>query len=218
MHDGEEVEEMDTGIPLHDPARKHVDLENLCEEDIYPDRDGSEGIADQEEREEKRQEPKAMLKAAKNLLRIVYGATDESVSMEEFESSNPIIAIYLRERMDGVIAYYFDNRYDSKIAEDVLEFCRKMFQFQPRMSKRVMTDIITQARKEVGSNEVDSNGGGNLPYSLDKLPISSRAKAKLISKAQWEQSRHNNHNSDKPASRLGKAIFGNRWERILRAK
>ncbi len=190
------------------------ELENLCEEVFYPDRDGSEEIASQEEREEKRYNPKTMLQVAKNLLRMLYGLADDSVSMEEFESLNPIIAIYLRERMDGVVRHFFKNLRDEHITETVLDFVRKMVLYKPAVSQKEKNHILPHARIE--RHEMNA-----LRKKIQHAEISSQAKARLISRVQREQSRPGyrgaNPNDNCHVIRLGRALFGkDRFGRMLR--
>ncbi len=220
--DGEdpETEVTETGIfdcdsdrDPRDPENHHIETENLCEEDIYPDRYDDDDD-DQEWRETKRRDPKAMLMAAKSLLRLLYGAADDSVSMEEFESLNPIIAIYLRERMDGVVRHFFKNLRDEHITETVLDFVRKMVLYKPAVSQKEKNHILPHARIE--RHEMNA-----LRKKIQHAEISSQAKARLISRVQREQSRPGyrgaNPNDNCHVIRLGRALFGkDRFGRMLR--
>ncbi len=213
---GEEIEKMDTGIfdhDSHDPECRYIDRENLCEEDIYVDRYGDEEEMSQEEREAKRRDPKAMLTAAKSLLRMLYGLADDSISIFEFEGitkTNSIIVIYLRERMDGVVKHFFKNLRDEHITETVLDFVRKMVPYKPAVSREEENHILPHARIErfeceAAIRRISSNS-----------EISGEMKRRLINQASWEGSRHNNGNH--LAIRLGEAIFGkSRFNRMLRS-
>ncbi len=182
-------------------------------EQLFVGEDEEELIASQEEREERRQNPKNMLKAAKSLLRLLYSAADDSVSMKEFESgsmTNSIITCYLWERMDGVIKYYFDNLRDESISSAILDFAEKMAPYKPAVSNDEVNHILPHARiekfeYEVAIRRISSNSD-----------ISGEMKRRLINQASWEKSRHNNGNY--LTIHLGEAIFGkNRFNRMLRS-
>jgi hypothetical protein len=202
---GEEVEELDMGFPFRDPRDPeyhHQELENLSEEDVYPDRYGSEEIANHEEREAKRCDLAAIAKAGVNLML--------KLKIEPTKMNYDIVAIYLDKRTDGLIGRFFLNlKYNrSEEAGAIVEFFEKMKKFQPSISERATSVILAQARTEKREEEEEK-----LCEIRNNTEISQEVRRRLIAQA---QSRHNNGNH--LATRLGQILFGkDKFGRMLRA-
>lgn len=200
---GEEVKELDMGFfpnDPHDPERKHVDLENLAEEDIYPDRDGLEEELSQEEREEKRLDPAAIVKAGVNLI--------QKLELEPTKMNCDIVAIYLEKRVDGLVGRFLsDLKFNrSEEAGVIVEFFEKMKKFQPSISERATSVIVAQARTEKHEEKE------KVCEIRNNTEISQEAKHRLIAQA---QNRYTNGNH--LAARLGLALFGkDKFGRMLR--
>lgn len=204
MHGEGSSGELDLGFfpnNSHDPERKHQELENLCEEDFYPDRDGLEEELSQEEREARRCDPVAIAKAGINLI--------QKLEIELTKINYDIVAIYLERKTDGLVGRFLsDLKYNrSEEAEAIVKFFEKMKKFQPSVSERATSVILAQARIEKREEEARLRGIRN------NNEISQEAKRRLVAQA---QNHHSNGNH--LAARLGRALFGKaKFNQMLRA-
>ncbi len=142
---GEEVEEMDTGIfdhDLHDPEYRHQDLENLAEEDIYPDR---HDLAE-DEREANRDpewDPNRVARAGAKLM--------IELELSPTRAMCDVVGAYmgrLEYRMDGVIYHCLNCKRDNDVVEAAVKFAEKMSKYFPEISKKARDRLIADAQME----------------------------------------------------------------------
>jgi hypothetical protein len=136
---------MDTGIfenDPHDTCVHHQELENLSEEDFYPDRhDCSE-----EEREANRDsewDPNRVAQAGANLM--------TQLNLTPTREMCNVIAAYmgrLEHRMDGAIHHCLDNRHNQAVVEAAVEFAGKMNKYLPEISKQARDRLVADAQME----------------------------------------------------------------------
>ncbi len=133
---------MDTGVF---GQIKHVELENLTEEDIYPDRDD---FLVEEEREANRDpewNPKAVAQAGANLM-IALNLNNPTRAMCN------VVAAYMGQtecRMDGVIHHCLNCKNDGDVVEAAVEFAGKMERYFPEISPKAKKRLITDAQIEL---------------------------------------------------------------------
>ncbi len=207
IHGEESEEELDMGFPME---QRHIDLENVCEEEVYPERgenEEEEEECQQEDREAGRLDEGAMAKAGANLIRMCGLIVSPAIC--------DVVAAYLREKMDGVIRHYFLNLADPSITDAVLEFVKKMVRYTPEVSKTATSTILSQAR-------IERHEMNTLAKRISRSEISPQAKAKLVARAQQEQQRpecsEENPTNTCHSIRLGRALFGrDHFSRMLRA-
>jgi len=144
MRDGENVEEMDTGIfdhNPHDPNYHHIELENL--ENIGDDSAYDNTEDEREMNRDPEWDPNRVAKAGANLM--------TKLELSPTRAMCDVVAAYMGRlecRMDGVIHHCLNHKHDQAVVEAVLEFARKMAKYFPEISKKAKNRLISDAQME----------------------------------------------------------------------
>lgn len=136
---GEEVGEMDTGIPRPVSKNNFSSWIGYAADEIDRQNGGSYDQTE-DEREARRRSSQVAVEARLNLIRTL-GLSFKGTMCH-------IVDIYLFNRMDGVIDHYLNCKHDNDVIEAALEFAGKMSKYFPEISKNARKRLIAAAQIE----------------------------------------------------------------------